>query len=133
MMKNVQWNIKCSSSCTSRRRNRASGHATVPANVEDLVLVLPKWELRAQKNQQFRVHVMDSAACFTNFVDQRLDYTTTLVANSERLVLPKPIPNAEGADMNVEVLEGGTPELWLCNVTGDQWRRRSCVSHLVGP
>jgi hypothetical protein len=53
---------------------------------------LPKWEVRAWKEQQGRVYNMDRAISFANFVDGRLEYATNMVATSEQLVLPKPIP-----------------------------------------
>jgi hypothetical protein len=43
-----------------------------------MVRTLPKWETR----------ILDSANCFANFVDRRLEYATNLVAISEQ-VLPK--------------------------------------------
>jgi predicted GTPase len=57
------------------------------ANVKDMARPLPKWEARAWKEQQDRVQALDSATCFENFVENRLEYNTNLIANSKWLVL----------------------------------------------
>ncbi len=36
----------------------------IPANIEDMVRLLPRWELRTWKEQQETFHVMDSPTSF---------------------------------------------------------------------
>jgi hypothetical protein len=64
----------------------------IPANVEEMVRPLPKWETRVWRERQGRVHAINRVTSFGDFVDERLGYATNMVATSERIVLPKPIP-----------------------------------------
>ncbi|MFO0001966.1 MAG: hypothetical protein ACK559_12625, partial [bacterium] len=54
--------------------------------------ILPYAEGKRWRDQLGRIHPLDIGNGFSNFVDRRLEYATTQVANCERLVLPKPIP-----------------------------------------
>jgi hypothetical protein len=53
---------------------------------------LPYAEGKRWRDQLGRIHPLDIGNGFSTFVDRRLEYATTQVANCERLVLPKPIP-----------------------------------------
>jgi hypothetical protein len=64
----------------------------IPAKVEEMVRPLPNWKTRVWRECQVRVHAIDRATSFGNFVDERLGYATNMVTTSEPLVLPKPIP-----------------------------------------
>jgi hypothetical protein len=64
----------------------------IPANIADMTRILPYAEGKRWRDQLGRIHLLDIGNGFSNFVDRRLEYTTTQVANCERLVLPKPIP-----------------------------------------
>jgi hypothetical protein len=64
----------------------------IPANIADMTRTLPYAEGKRWRDQLGRIHPLDIGNGFSTFVDQRLEYATTQVANCERLVLPKPIP-----------------------------------------
>jgi hypothetical protein len=64
----------------------------IPANIADMTRILPYAEGKRWREQLGRIHPLDIGNGFSNFVDRRLEYATTQVANCERLVLPKPIP-----------------------------------------
>jgi hypothetical protein len=66
----------------------------IPVNVEEMVRLLPNWERRVWRERQGRIHAIDRALSFANFVDDRLEYPTNMVATGERLVLPKPVLTA---------------------------------------
>ncbi len=53
---------------------------------------LPYAEGKRWRDQLGSIHPLDIGNGFSTFVDRRLEYATTQVANCERLVLPKPIP-----------------------------------------
>jgi hypothetical protein len=61
-------------------------------NIEDMSQVLPRLEREEWSLEQGRTHPIVHRNSFSTVVDQRLEHVTTLIANSEQLVLPKPIP-----------------------------------------
>jgi hypothetical protein len=68
------------------------GMLLIPANAEVMVQPLPTWKKRVWRETQGRLPDFDRALALAEFEDERLDYTITMVATSERQVLPKPIP-----------------------------------------
>jgi hypothetical protein len=60
----------------------------IPANIADMTRVLPYAEGKRWRDQLGRIHPLDIGNWFSTFVDRRLEYATTQVANCERLVLP---------------------------------------------
>jgi hypothetical protein len=66
--------------------------ADIPASIADMTRILPYAEGKRWRDQLGRIHPLDIGNGFSTFVDRRLEYATTQVANCERLVLPKPIP-----------------------------------------
>jgi hypothetical protein len=64
----------------------------IPANIADMTWTLPYAEGKWWRDQLGRIHPLDIGNGFSTFVDGRLEYATTQVANCQRLVLPKPIP-----------------------------------------
>jgi hypothetical protein len=64
----------------------------IPANIADMTRILPYAEGKRWRDQLGRIHPLDIGNGFSNFVDRRLEYAATQVANCERLVLPKQIP-----------------------------------------
>ncbi len=64
----------------------------IPANIADMTRILPYAEGKRWRDQLGRINPLDIGNGFSTFVDRRLEYATTQVANCERLVLPKPIP-----------------------------------------
>jgi hypothetical protein len=64
----------------------------IPANIADMTRTLPYAKGKRWRDQLGRIHPLDIGNGFSTFVDRRLEYATTQVANCERLVLPKPIP-----------------------------------------
>jgi hypothetical protein len=63
-----------------------------PANMLEMVCPLPTWEKSVWRERQGQIHTVDRVWGFAGFVEDRLEYATNMVATSERLVLPKPIP-----------------------------------------
>jgi hypothetical protein len=63
----------------------------IPANIADMTRTLLYTEGKRWRDQLGSIHPLDIGNGFSTFVNRRLDYTTTQVANSEWLVLPKPI------------------------------------------
>ncbi len=64
----------------------------IPANIADITRTLPYAEGKRWRDQLGRIHPLDIGNGFSTFVDRRLEYATTQVANCDLLVLPKPIP-----------------------------------------
>jgi hypothetical protein len=60
--------------------------------VAEMVRPLPNWEKRVWRERQGQIHAIDRASSFVGFVEDCLEYATNMVATSQRLVLPKPIP-----------------------------------------
>jgi hypothetical protein len=91
----------------------------IPANIADMTRTLPYAEGKRWRDQLGRIHPLDIGNRFSTFVDRRLEYATTQVANCERLVLPKPIPlgaranrspstNCHGSDCGGSVSRGNS-------------------------
>jgi hypothetical protein len=64
----------------------------IPANVELMVLPLTAWEKRVWREAQGRLPAEDRVWYMDVFVNERLRYAISMVAMSERHVLPKAIP-----------------------------------------
>ncbi|MFN9944239.1 MAG: hypothetical protein ACK56I_32695, partial [bacterium] len=80
----------------------------IPANIADMTRILPYAEGKRWRDQLGRIHPLDIGNGFSTFVDQRLEYATTQVANCERLVLPKPIPLGARANRSPSTDRHGT-------------------------
>ncbi len=52
----------------------------IPANVEEMVRPLPKWETRVWRECQGRIHAIERATSFADFMDESLEYATNMVA-----------------------------------------------------
>ncbi len=68
----------------------------IPANVELMVLPLTTWEKRIWREAQGRLPAEDRSWYMDVFINERLRYAITMVATSERHVLPKRSPSSEG-------------------------------------
>ncbi len=53
----------------------------IPANIADMTRVLPYAEGKRWRDQLGRIHPLDIGNGFSTFVDRRLEYATTQVAN----------------------------------------------------
>jgi hypothetical protein len=63
----------------------------IPANIEEIVQVLPLREEMLWREEQANVHPRDYGYSFSLFVDPRIRWTIAQVAGSKK-TLPKPIP-----------------------------------------
>jgi hypothetical protein len=84
----------------------------IPANIADMFRILPYAEGKRWRDQLGRIHPLDIGNGFSNFVDRRLEYATTQVANCERLGTPEAYPpesSRQQVAINGSTRESGRP------------------------